>query len=399
MTMTSGTLSSADGPVQCVFVRGEKWLNWAAYATWLVVGLPTIAGMVSGEFTGWRALIWAVAFVGFGIALSVCLRPESALRHRRRGLVVAVLSLQTVAGLTMVYLSGNPSMAATLVIVAAEAAAAFPAGVAWAWVTAQSGVLALIWVAQFDDWIGGLALGGSFAGFQAFAIAAMSLAGSERAAREQLAHANAELMAAQALLAENSRIAERLRISRDLHDTLGHHLTALSLQLDVASHLTSGRAADHVREAHAITKLLLSDVRDVVSQMRETSRIDLAQAIRMLAGSTHAVQVHLNLPDALPLHDTEQSHALVQCVQEIITNATRHGGARNLWIRIAGRPDGIDLHARDDGRGAAELKWGHGLTGMRERFEEFSGRIEVIPGAGRGFEVHGFMPMSEVARP
>lgn len=106
----------------------------------------------------------------------------------------------------------------------------------------------------------------------------MWLARSERDAREELARANAELVARQSLLAESSRIAERLRISRDLHDTLGHHLTALSLQLDVAARLASGQAAAHVREAHAITRLLLGDVRDVVSRMRD-ERLDRTRAV------------------------------------------------------------------------------------------------------------------------
>src|SRR5204863_1503702 len=97
------------------------------------------------------------------------------------------------------------------------------------------------------------------------------------------ARANAELHATRALLVEDSRVAERLRISRDLHDTLGHHLTALSLQLEVASRLASGPAAERVTEAHAITRLLLGDVRDVVSRLRESSHFDVAAAIRTLA--------------------------------------------------------------------------------------------------------------------
>lgn len=368
-------------------VRSEKWLDWAAYATWLVVGIPTIVEIWTGELGGWRAAVWVAAVLAFGAALTVCLRRRPA---------VPLLIVQSLAGLTMIYVSENGTAGATLVIVAAEAAAVLPAGAAWAWVAVQSVLLGAIW-SYFDGWIGGVTVGGSFAGFQAFAIATMSLARSERAAREELGRANAELIATQSLLAENSRIAERLRISRDLHDTLGHHLTALSLQLDVASRLTSGQAADHLREAHAITRLLLGDVRDVVSQMRETSRIDLAQSLRALATGRGAPVVHLDMPDALPLEDAGQAHALLRSVQEIVTNAARHGGARNLWIRIERRADGIDLHARDDGRGAAELTWGHGLRGMRERFEEFSGRVEVTPGPGRGFEVHGFLPHPQAA--
>lgn len=378
-------------------MRDDKWLNRAAYATWLVVSLPTLAEMLGGGFRGWRALVWTMAFAGFGVALAISLRAKAPLRQCPRRRVGAWLGVQASAGLTLVYLSGNATMAATLVIVAAEAAAAFSAPVAWTWVAVQSVALAALWVQQVESWIGGLAVAGSFAGFQAFAIAAMSLARRERLAREDLARANAELAATQALLAENSRTAERLRIARDLHDTLGHHLTALSLQLEVASRLSADPAADHVREAHAITRLLLSDVRDVVSRMRETSRIDLVQVMRTLAAGTRAVQVHLDVPEVLPVEETAQAHALLQCVQEVITNAARHGGARNLWIRIEARPDGIGLHARDDGQGAAEVRWGHGLTGMRERFAALSGRIEVTPGPGRGFEVRGFIPRPEAA--
>ncbi len=250
-------------------------------------------------------------------------------------------------------------------------------------------------IRQFDNWSDTVALTGVYAAFQAFAIAAMSLATSERAARESLSRANQELHATRSLLAENSRAAERLRISRDLHDTLGHHLTALSLQLDVASRLASGQAEEHIREAHAITKLLLADVRDVVSQMRETGRVDLAQAVKAVIGEHDPMKIHLDMPETLPIDEPDRAHALVRCVQEIVTNATRHGEAANLWIRIAPHPGGIELHARDDGRGAREVTWGHGLTGMRERFGELSGSIDVSAGSGRGFEVRGFMPGPE----
>ena len=78
---------------------------------------------------------------------------------------------------------------------------------------------------------------------------------------------------------------------------------ALSLQLDVASRLSDGKAAAHVRQAHAITRLLLSDVRDVVGTLRETRPRDLAQAIRALGDGATGLSVHLELPEALPVEE------------------------------------------------------------------------------------------------
>jgi signal transduction histidine kinase len=187
-------------------------------------------------------------------------------------------------------------------------------------------------------------------------------------------------------------VAERLRISRDLHDTLGHHLTALSLQLEVASRLAAGAAADRIAEAHAITRLLLGDVRDVVSRLRENGHADLGAAIRTLAAAVAEPLVHVDVAGDLAIEDPLQQHAIVRCVQEIITNAVRHADASNLWIAIEHRADGTVLTARDDGRGAETVTCGHGLRGMRERFEELAGHVEFSSKPGDGFHVAAFMP-------
>lgn len=83
---------------------------------------------------------------------------------------------------------------------------------------------------------------GIYLGFQLFALFTSYTALKEAEGRAQLAQLNAELHTAQALLAESSRLSERLRIARELHDLIGYHLTALSLNLEVASHLTDGKA-------------------------------------------------------------------------------------------------------------------------------------------------------------
>ena len=63
--------------------------------------------------------------------------------------------------------------------------------------------------------------------------------------------------ATRALLADSARVNERTRISRELHDLLGHHLTALSLNLEVAGHLSEGRAKEHVQQAHTLALSLI----------------------------------------------------------------------------------------------------------------------------------------------
>ena len=223
------------------------------------------------------------------------------------------------------------------------------------------------------------------------------LAISEGRARANLARANAELTATRELLAESSRTEERLRISRDLHDTLGHHLAALSLQLDVAARLSAGEAANHIHQAHAITRLLLGDVRDVVSTLRENRRIDVVAAVRTLAAQPSDAHVHLDMPASIAVDEPAKAEAIVRAVQEILTNTARHSKARNLWIRFEAAADGVTLHARDDGRGADSIALGNGLRGMRERFEEHGGRVDVTSGNGSGFEVRAFMPLASAA--
>jgi signal transduction histidine kinase len=142
--------------------------------------------------------------------------------------------------------------------------------------------------------------------------------------------------------------------------------------------------------------LLLADVRDVVSRLRE-GRMDLAHAIRALAVEQGGVAIHVDLPPTFEIEDRDRAEALLRCVQEIITNTARHAKARNLWIRLDTRPDGIGLHARDDGQGTDVVACGNGLTGMRERFERYAGHVEFEPGRGTGFEIRGFLPVPAVS--
>jgi signal transduction histidine kinase len=297
-----------------------------------------------------------------------------------------------------VHLGGTGVGIGLLVIVAAELPFFLPPRGVWTWVAVQSLIsTSMFFPAQSASWVGLLSFGAATAGFQMFAVTSTTMLRREQESRERLAAANTELRATRALLAEGSRAAERLRISRDLHDTLGHHLTALSLQLDVASRLSDGKAADHIRQAHAITRLLLADVRDVVGSLRDSSHIDVAGTIRAMTMEQGGLVIHLDLPPVLTLADRSRADTLIRCVQEIITNAAKHSSASNLWIALAVKADGIAVDAHDDGRGATSIEHGHGLIGMRERFEQNAGRVEFQWGPGAGFHVRGFLPLPAAA--
>ena len=213
-------------------------------------------------------------------------------------------------------------------------------------------------------------------------------------AREDQRRLNSELRATRTLLAESSRLAERMRISRELHDLIGHHLTALSLNLEVASHLVQGQAQDHVRQAQSVAKLLLGDVREVVSQLarrgQHRSDAGAAEPDRRRAGPRDPSRAAAAL---LASTIRKRAQVLLRCAQEIITNTVRHAGARNLWLRFERNGDRqMAIHARDDGRGAdRSCKQGNGLAGMRERLAQYGGRLDIVTAQGSGLRArtHG----------
>ncbi|TBR09521.1 MAG: sensor histidine kinase [Lysobacter sp.] len=236
-----------------------------------------------------------------------------------------------------------------------------------------------------------------YVGFASFVFVTALVAKQQAEAREEQRRLNAELRATRLLLAESARVNERTRISRELHDLLGHHLTALSLNLEVASHLSEGRAREHVGQAHTLARLLLTDVREAVSQLREGGTLDLSAALRPLAENVPSLEIAMDIESPLTLDDPECAHVLLRCTQEIITNAVRHAGAGTLWITAHRDADTIVMTARDDGRGADLLVVGNGLRGMRERLGQYGGTLDIDTRPGAGFQLRLVLPTAASA--
>jgi two-component system sensor histidine kinase DesK len=213
--------------------------------------------------------------------------------------------------------------------------------------------------------------------FHLFAALSALETRSARQARDEVATLNRELVATRHLLEQASRQAERTRIARDLHDLLGHHLTALSIHLQVATHETDGEVRERIKQCHSLARLLLSDLREAVGELREDAGIDLEDALRGLAGHTPELQVSLDLPPSLHVGDVRTARTLLRCVQEALTNTLRHAGAEHCWIRIRTAEGHLRLEIHDDGRLRGPLHPGHGLTGMRERIEALGGQLTL----------------------
>lgn len=217
-------------------------------------------------------------------------------------------------------------------------------------------------------------------GISAFSYVLSLIACRQQHAKEELRKLNSELRATQILLAESSRINERLRISRELHDLIGHHLTALSLNLEVATHISEGKVQSHVKKAHGIARLLLSDVRDVVSSFRNKGNLNFAQAIIELTDGIPRLSIHIDIDKEYTIEDPKLAQTMLRCTQELITNCIKHAQADNLWLEFSKDGDNIVIVIKDDGIGhSMSFREGNGLTGIRERAKQFNGEVQMLP--------------------
>ncbi|HMN96367.1 MAG TPA: histidine kinase [Phycisphaerales bacterium] len=418
--------------------RSPRWGAWGivlALTAFVAVALPVaIATQRSG--LGREVVLWWLAFGAFVVGWAGSSRWR---RHRggvgdRRvpgapgGGWLAFTALQSIAALVANWaiptvLPGVATSGVLLVVVAAQLGG-LRLGVALPWIGLQSAGLLGIYVAGWSPAIAWTAASAYFA-FQLGMLGFGRLAERERALREELATIVADLRSTRALLASSIRDAERVRISRELHDLLGHHLVALGLQLDAAALESGEPARSRVLQARALARLLLADVRAAVSDLRAGPAIDLAAALRALEIPGIAPRVVLRIGPGFIEPEAGIAAVLLRCAQEAVTNARRHAGATcvEVELRRGERPDREEtlLVVGDDGRGVAATVraaiaqgrrrsergtpavsgevarpvgrkgdgalGGRGLAGMRERLAEIGGTLEVRDRAAGGIEI------------
>lgn len=356
----------------------SRLIGIIALVTWLLVAVPAMLYHIPAGTLDWQ---WSAAYLIFATTFALDLRRPHLL----------FLGLASAAALVLVLKRCNGYEGALLALVAMQLGRRVGPVPGIAWILGQTAALAVADVITFSP-RGAWLLLPPYLALQLVAFFVFRVMALEVAARTALAGSNAELRGVAQILSDSSRIAERLRIARELHDALGHHLTALSLNLEAALQLTQGAANASVATAQGLARRLLGDVREIVAESRVRDGVNVADAIRTLVAAVPRPHIHLDIPAELRTADPERAHTLLRCAQEIITNAARHSNAENLWLSVRCEGETLRIEARDDGRGSNTTDGGFGIRGMRERVVKAGGELHVVTEPGRGFEVIAFLP-------
>ncbi len=359
----------------------EVWSGLAMLVVSVALAGPVLFGAAPTTIPrGW----WIALFAALIVALLVAGAGDRPSRRRYVALGAAV-----VLSWAVVSTAAEPGLLPVLLVVtAAVSVYVVPLRVGFAVVGLNTAVLALDTVDRVGPGAETLIWTGFYLLIQLATVLSTVALLREQRMRRELAQAHVELQSAAVLLAESTRTAERLRISRELHDLIGHQLTVLALELEAARHQEADRAREHVERANLVARELLADVRATVGELR-TEPSDLTDMLRRVVRDLPGLEVSIDVDAGVRVGEVETA-ALVRAVQEIVTNTIRHADARELWIEVCADGEGTVLTAVDDGCGSAEPVLGNGLRGLRERFEALGGAVTFDGSAG--FRVSARVP-------
>jgi signal transduction histidine kinase len=211
----------------------------------------------------------------------------------------------------------------------------------------------------------------------------------------------AELKSYAGKVKELSIAGERSRIAGELHDIIGHSLTALIMELEICSRIMaedSQKALQMVKKSAVRARGALANVRRAVDALKpeelEGKRLEAALAGLVQEFSLSCgVLVDIEISQC-PALSPRAEMAVFRAVQEALTNSLRHGKAGAVKIQASRGAGGIVINIADDGCGAERIVPGHGLSGMRERLESAGGRLSFYSGGeNKGFFIEISLPV------
>lgn len=188
---------------------------------------------------------------------------------------------------------------------------------------------------------------------------------------------------------------ERVRIARELHDSLTHSISVIRVQAGVALHLARKRGEEPPPALVAVeeaAKDATRELRETLTMLRDDDGHRLSRVTDLVdryRGLGFAIEIECAIDDHAEV-DEEADHAAYRIVQEALTNAVRHSGGDRIRVRVSRAGDALVVEVADNG-GPARIVPGRGLTGMRERVDALGGALDVGPGE-YGFTVRAELP-------
>jgi signal transduction histidine kinase len=381
-----------------MFGKPGAWvaLLWSAAAFSALRGYSGVPGMPDGmpprPVWCWAVVAVAVA-TGLGASTLVCRRPLIALHLLVVSAVVLVLAVGSNA------IAGRPDQAVALFLL--------PAGVVFArvviidppraWFAGLASLLAAVPVSALLRDLSGQPDGFHPTAWLAFAVLPTVVAGLVGFLIRQ-AGDYARRLSEQA--AEQAVVAERLRISRELHDHVAHSVGVIALQAGAAARVMDTRpeqAREAMRAIEMVSRDTLSGLRRMLGGLREAplqpppglADVDELVGAAQAAGMT--VDVTWTGDRRVLAADVELS--AYRIIQESLTNVLRHAGAGTCRVSVDYGPAELAIEVVDDGRGGDPAGGGFGLVGLRERVALVNGTITAGSRHGGGFAVAARLPV------
>lgn len=227
---------------------------------------------------------------------------------------------------------------------------------------------------------------------------------AERRTQEKLAQTHNQLRRYSLQIEELAAVQERNRIAREIHDSLGHALTSLNVQIQTVLKLwkhNPEEAYAFLEQAQQLGTMAMQEVRQSVSTLRADERAEpplqetittLLQEFRQSTGILIDASIHLTVPLS-----PEVNRTLYRLMQEALTNICKHAQATTVELELKTELDKVYFTIADDGRGFSyhQSTSGYGLQGMRERVTAIGGEFHLRTAPSQGCQITITIPIRE----
>ncbi|TCW62486.1 sensor histidine kinase, partial [Treponema sp. J25] len=222
--------------------------------------------------------------------------------------------------------------------------------------------------------------------------------------KEKLEFANVQLQNYAERIEEIAKIKERNRLAREIHDTIGHYLTGITLGLTATEELikqTPQKVIEQIKRLKDLAQQGLVDIRRSLKELRPDTleKGTLSFAINKLVSEINAnttKKICLRINGELDSLTPALDETIYRIIQESITNAVRHGEATYIEVKIEVDEKAVHLSIIDDGVGASEIEEGFGFYYMRQRVLDHNGFLEIETEPGKGMRLFVYIPRSGV---